>query len=37
MIAFAPRKTFVVLQHEVIPERYASDHLPVVSRLIVKE
>jgi endonuclease/exonuclease/phosphatase family metal-dependent hydrolase len=37
MIAFAPGKAFRVLQHEVIPERYASDHLPVIARLIVKE
>ena len=37
MIAFAPAKAFRVLQHEVIPERYASDHLPVTARLIIKE
>lgn len=36
MIAFVPRKAFVVLQHQVIQERYASDHLPVLSRLVLK-
>jgi endonuclease/exonuclease/phosphatase family metal-dependent hydrolase len=37
MVAFAPRKAFKVLQHEVIPERYASDHLPVMARLVLKK
>lgn len=30
-IAFTPVSRFKVISHEVIPERYASDHLPVVS------
>lgn len=32
-IGFSPRENFKVLSHHVIPERYASDHLPVVSVL----
>lgn len=35
MIAYAPRNTFRVLHHEVIPERYASDHLPVAATLVL--
>lgn len=37
MIAFAPGKAFQVLQHEVIPERYASDHLPVIATMVLKK
>jgi endonuclease/exonuclease/phosphatase family metal-dependent hydrolase len=37
LIAFKPAKAFQVIQHEVIPERYASDHLPVMARLIWKQ
>ncbi len=32
-IAFTPSKNFKVIKHQVIPERYASDHLPVVAEL----
>ncbi|MDF9798730.1 endonuclease/exonuclease/phosphatase family metal-dependent hydrolase [Catalinimonas alkaloidigena] len=32
-IAFRPQSSFEVLQHEVVSETYASDHLPVVAVL----
>jgi endonuclease/exonuclease/phosphatase family metal-dependent hydrolase len=32
-IAFSPEKKFTVKKHEVISERYASDHLPVFAEL----
>lgn len=34
-IAYAPSKRFKVKQHQVIEERYASDHLPVMAELEV--
>ncbi|WP_298740313.1 endonuclease/exonuclease/phosphatase family protein [uncultured Chitinophaga sp.] len=36
-ITFAPGNAFRVLRHDVIPERYASDHLPVTATLIVND
>jgi endonuclease/exonuclease/phosphatase family metal-dependent hydrolase len=36
-IAFAPGKKFQVISHQVIPERYASDHLPVVAIIRLKK
>jgi endonuclease/exonuclease/phosphatase family metal-dependent hydrolase len=36
-ISFAPAGKFHVLNHQVIPERYASDHLPVVAELSVEK
>ncbi len=33
-IMYMPAKAFRVVQHQVIPERYASDHLPVRATLI---
>jgi endonuclease/exonuclease/phosphatase family metal-dependent hydrolase len=36
-ISFAPAGKFRVLSHLVIPERYASDHLPVVAELSVEK
>lgn len=35
-IAFSPSGTFEVKKHQVIPERYASDHLPVFAVLEVE-
>lgn len=35
-IAFYPQKKFNVKKHEVMPERYASDHLPVYAELILE-
>jgi endonuclease/exonuclease/phosphatase family metal-dependent hydrolase len=35
-IAYAPAELFVVKKHEVIPEQYASDHLPVFAVLELK-
>ncbi len=35
-IAFAPASKFIVREHKVIDEKYASDHLPVLSVLQVK-
>jgi endonuclease/exonuclease/phosphatase family metal-dependent hydrolase len=35
-IAFAKGNPFEVVSHQVIPERYASDHLPIVAVLKVK-
>ena len=35
-IAYAPRENFSVLQHRVIPETYASDHLPVFAQFQVR-
>jgi len=35
-IAFRPQGGATVLQHQVIPERYASDHLPVMAVLVIK-
>ncbi|HVK98114.1 MAG TPA: endonuclease/exonuclease/phosphatase family protein, partial [Flavisolibacter sp.] len=35
-IAFAPSEKFTVLEHKVIDEKYASDHLPVVSVIRIK-
>lgn len=35
-IAFSPEKKFSVKKHEVIPERYASDHLPVYVELEIR-
>ncbi len=32
-VAFAPKDQFTVAQHQVVPEKYASDHLPVVVQL----
>lgn len=32
-IAFSPKETFRVIQHKVISETYASDHLPVFAEL----
>ena len=32
-VAFSPAKNFRVKRHVVIPERYASDHLPVLTEL----
>ncbi|CAL1520793.1 endonuclease/exonuclease/phosphatase family protein [Chitinophaga sp. MM2321] len=32
-ISYRPAKAFKVLEHQVIPERYASDHLPVLAVL----
>lgn len=34
-IAFKPKAAFSIISHKVIPERYASDHLPVVAELKV--
>lgn len=34
-IAFKPKGVFHIISHKVIPERYASDHLPVVAELKV--
>ena len=34
-IAFAPKEAFKVKTHAVVPERYASDHLPVMAVLEV--
>jgi endonuclease/exonuclease/phosphatase family metal-dependent hydrolase len=36
-IAFSPAKVFKVIKHEVIPERYASDHLPVFAELQIRK
>jgi endonuclease/exonuclease/phosphatase family metal-dependent hydrolase len=36
-IAFAPEKKFSVKKHEVIQERYASDHLPVFVELEIRK
>lgn len=36
-IAFSPQASFEIQTHEVIPETYASDHLPVFSVLKVKD
>lgn len=36
-IAFSPEKKFKVKKHEVIPERYASDHLPVFAELEIRK
>jgi len=36
-IALAPGKKFQVISHQVIPERYASDHLPVVADIRLKK
>jgi len=33
-IMYTPGASFHVIQHQVIPERYASDHLPVLATLI---
>ena len=35
-VGFAKGSPFEVLSHQVIPERYASDHLPIVSVLKLK-
>lgn len=35
-IAYKPKENFSVVMHEVIQEKYASDHLPVVSILKLK-
>jgi len=35
LIAYAPAKAFRVIEHTVIPERYASDHLPVAAKLVL--
>lgn len=35
-IMYAPQQAFRVLRHEVIPERYASDHLPVLAEICLK-
>lgn len=35
-ITFRPATAFKVLRHEVITERYASDHLPVAAELLLK-
>jgi endonuclease/exonuclease/phosphatase family metal-dependent hydrolase len=35
-IAFSPEEKFRVKKHEVIPERYASDHLPVFAELVIR-
>jgi endonuclease/exonuclease/phosphatase family metal-dependent hydrolase len=35
-ISYAPAEKFTVLQHKVIPETYASDHLPVFAVLQLK-
>ena len=35
-ISYAPKEKFRVLQHKVVPETYASDHLPVFSVLQLK-
>jgi endonuclease/exonuclease/phosphatase family metal-dependent hydrolase len=36
-IAYTKSSTFEVVSHQVIPERYASDHLPIVSVLKLKK
>ena len=36
-IAYAPVGKFRVLSHQVLPERYASDHLPVVAVITVEK
>jgi endonuclease/exonuclease/phosphatase family metal-dependent hydrolase len=36
-IAFRPKEMFQVEKHQVIDEKYASDHLPVVARLKYKK
>jgi len=35
-IAYAPANAFIVMEHRVVDEKYASDHLPVASSLRVK-
>ncbi|WP_234364023.1 endonuclease/exonuclease/phosphatase family protein [Lunatibacter salilacus] len=35
-IAFSPQERFKVIQHMVIPETYASDHLPVFAELEIQ-
>jgi len=37
LIAYRPAAAFQVLEHKVIPERYASDHLPVSAKLLLKK
>jgi endonuclease/exonuclease/phosphatase family metal-dependent hydrolase len=36
-IAFSPKEKFRIKKHEVIPERYASDHLPVFVELVIRK
>lgn len=36
-IAFTPKESFTVINHEVIDETYASDHLPVYAELEIME
>jgi chondroitin AC lyase len=35
-IAYYPSKAYEIISHEVIPERYASDHLPVLAVLSMR-
>ncbi len=37
LVAFRPAGAFQVLDHQAIPERYASDHLPVIATLVLKK
>ncbi|KAA2245847.1 endonuclease [Chitinophaga agrisoli] len=37
LVAFKPAGAFKVLDHQAIPERYASDHLPVIATLLLKK
>ncbi len=36
-ISFLPASGFKVISHEVVPERYASDHLPVIAVLQIQK
>lgn len=35
-IMFRPKDAFTVIEHRVVDEQYASDHLPVVAKLLIK-
>ncbi len=36
-IAYAPGDKFIVIEHKVIDEKYASDHLPLFSIVRIKQ